>query len=429
VLVLVPVVGAEEEPDDLPPVSLGMPLPADISFTPPTAALGAPVAVLPETAPAPPMPAITTADSVPPQVMQVFAPALRPRFAARFWARSQLGFFWLSGMHLPPLVTSSPAGTPIGTAGVLGAPTTLVLSDPNVNGSTRTSGQFALGFWLDEDRIWGLESNFLVIGGQQQRYAVGSNGTQIIARPFIDATTGTGAVELISFPGVRAGTVAVDAHSDPLYSVNALIRGNLYRDCTCEVSALAGYRFLRLDEDLRIRDDFTALTPPGATSLVTDQFATHNTFNGGELGLQTNFARGRWSLEVLSTLSVGNLRRSVSINGSTEVTVPGFAPVSGPGGLLALPSNIGQYSSDRVVVIPELGITAGWQLTRRLRATLGYSLLWWPSLVRPGEQIDLVVNPNQLPPAVPGGPARPAFILNDTNLWVQGVRVGLEYRY
>ena len=194
---------------------------------------------------------------------------------------------------------------------------------------------------------------------------------------------------------------------------------------------LAGYRFLHFDEDLRIREDLNSLAPAtlGTGIVVNDHFATQNEFHGGELGLETSVNYGRFSLAFLTTLSVGNLHRSVNIDGSTVVTAPGFSPLTYPGGLLALSSNSGQYSSDKLVLAPEIGVNAGWQLTRRLRATVGYNMLWWPGMVSPGDQIDLTVNPNLVPPVQPGGPARPAFALHESTLWVQRLNLGFEFRY
>lgn len=45
----------------------------------------------------------------------------------RFWIRADWLMWWTNGEHLPPLVTSSPQGTPQGQAGVLGQPGTTIL--------------------------------------------------------------------------------------------------------------------------------------------------------------------------------------------------------------------------------------------------------------------------------------------------------------
>jgi hypothetical protein len=350
----------------------------------------------------------------------------------RMWAIAEDLLWWVGGSRLPPLVTVSPPGTSLAAAGVLGTSgTRTVIGDDHVNADLREGGQLTLGWWCDACRTWGIQADFFVLAGQRYHDPYGSNGSQIVARPFIDATTGEGAAELVSFPGVLAGTATVDARSDPLYSAGLLLRRNLWRGDCCETSLLAGYRYLRFDEDLQVQENLTSLLPAtlGTNLIVTDRFSTKNQFQGGELGLQTACRYGSLSLELLAKFAVGSLHRQVIIDGSTEVTVPGFAPVAAPGGLLALASNIGSYSSDRVVVLPQLGLTTGWQLTDRLRATLGYTVLWCPGVVRPGDQIDLAVNQTLLPLPALIGVARPTFTLHESTLVIQGIRLGLEYRY
>ena len=73
----------------------------------------------------------------------------------------------------------------------------------------------------------------------------------------------------------------------------------------------------------------------------------------------------------------------------------------------------------------------GYRVTNRLSASLGYSLIWWYQVARPGDQIDPTVNPNLIPPeAVPfTGPLRPEFRFRDDSFWAQGINLGLTYRW
>jgi hypothetical protein len=84
-------------------------------------------------------------------------------------------------------------------------------------------------------------------------------------------------------------------------------------------------------------------------------------------------------------------------------------------------------------VIPEAGLTLGYQVSRCLRVNLGYNVLYWSNVVRPGEQIDTVLDTNQIPnfpgPATPAVVQRPRVPFNETNLWVQGITAGLEVRW
>jgi hypothetical protein len=195
-----------------------------------------------------------------------------------------------------------------------------------------------------------------------------------------------------------------------------------------------GVRWSQLDEGLRVSEDLTVdEAPPQTTLMVNDAFGTSNEFFGGEFGFLWEWEHRRWSLEFLSKLAIGNTRQHVMINGSTTRDLnDGSGPETRTGGLLAQTSNIGNYQRDQFSVIPEVGVTAGYLLTDRLRFTFGYTLLYWSRVVRPGDHIDLEVNPNLLPFAATAGPAlpaRPQFVFRDTDFWGQGVNVGFDYRY
>ena len=138
---------------------------------------------------------------------------------------------------------------------------------------------------------------------------------------------------------------------------------------------------------------------------------------------------GKLVLQGRAKLAVGCNSQTVDINGSTVVTAPGGVPAVSTGGLLALASNIGHYERDACVVIPEFGLQAGYQVTSHLRAHVGYTFLYWPDLYRPGSQIDLTVNSNLIPPSTGIGPQRPAPVLGKSDVWVQGLNVGFEFRY
>jgi hypothetical protein len=54
-------------------------------------------------------------------------------------------------------------------------------------------------------------------------------------------------------------------------------------------------------------------------------------------------------------------------------------------------------------------------------------------VVRPGSQIDLVINPNLVPTSAtfgsPGGLQLPAFPQKSTGFWAQGLNFGLEFTF
>ena len=197
---------------------------------------------------------------------------------------------------------------------------------------------------------------------------------------------------------------------------------------------LLGYRYLRLQDRLDVTEGLTSVggteTNPTSNSFyVQDGFATRDQFNGGEVGLLWTMHRNRWSLEVTPRIAFGTSHETVAINGSTVTTDSTGASTLSPGGLLALPTNIGNYSKNELAVVPQIGLTLGYQLTPRLQATFGYSFLYWSRVARAGDQIDFNVDDRNIPPPVAGGGPDPKFTFNQTSFWAQGLNFGLNYHW
>ncbi|MCI0682644.1 MAG: BBP7 family outer membrane beta-barrel protein [Gemmataceae bacterium] len=200
--------------------------------------------------------------------------------------------------------------------------------------------------------------------------------------------------------------------------------------CCYRVDLLAGYRFLSLDEDLTISEIEIGTGPDdplrGVPFFIDEGFSASNDFHGGQIGVIAEWARCRTFVRLVGKVALGGNSRTVTINGVTRVD--GLAPETG--GFLALPSNIGRYTSTEFAVVPEVGLTLGYQLTPRLRVMMGYSFLYWTNVARPGDQIDLAVNTSQ-PPLGNGlvGQARPASSFGDSDFWAHGLSFGFEFRY
>ena len=142
-------------------------------------------------------------------------------------------------------------------------------------------------------------------------------------------------------------------------------------------------------------------------------------------------------------LGIGATAQSVNITGFTTVTAPGISPQGFPTGLYAGPSNSGLYHRNVFSVVPDVGLGIGYQITQHIRAFVGYDFIYWSSVVRPGSQIDQVVNPNNVAgvqtPAtlgsavVPGaanpgvGPNRPGFVFNATDFWPRASKLVLNF--
>ncbi len=239
--------------------------------------------------------------------------------------------------------------------------------------------------------------------------------------------------QLVAFPGFAGGSIGITSNS-ALQGGEINLLCNL---CCCpgccnsfRLDLLAGPRWLQFKEDLGITEQVTV---PGTVFTIADRFETRNTFYGGQIGARAGWQRGRWCVNLTGKVALGNTHQEVGISGLTAFTTPGVATIIQPGGLLALPSNIGNYSRDKFSVVPEIGINVGWQVTNHMWIFAGYTYLFWNNVVRPGDQIDFSINPTQIPSAAgPGmlvGAARPAFTFHATDFWAQGINTGLGFRW
>ena len=372
----------------------------------------------------------------------------------RLWLRSEYLIWWARGMSTPPLVTTSP----FPGEGVLGEPdTTILYGGDKILEGHRSGLRFTFGWWLGQRRKYALEADIWGLENKRENFTARSDelGNPVLARPFfninpIDPDTlepdppAREDSELVSYRDVLAGRVSPEAASS-FKGGGLRMRINL---CCIEgggadplsgfgpgrgstVAVLVGYRYARLKESLAVVEDLNTLGDEvPAEFFITDSFQAKNSFNGVDVGFLWTRYWNRLSLELLAKMALGNNKEKVTINGSTTRTFSGV-PFTDEGGLLALSSNIGEYSRDEFAIIPELGATLSYQITPRLRATIGYTFVYWSQVVRPGDIIDLDVNPELFPPDVGpiDGPLRPRFSFVQTDYWAQGVNLGIDFRW
>jgi Putative beta barrel porin-7 (BBP7) len=358
--------------------------------------------------------------TLPAPVIPVVGPC-EPR--QQFWVEADGLVWFVPGDRLPALLTSSPNGTPQGQAGILGAAGTTVLAgDRAFNDDTRGGMRINLGYWLDPMQTLGLQAGGFWLGNNNSSSVFSSTGNPILARPFVDATTGLQSAELIAYPGVSSGSVIVTGHS-ALDGWDVAFRQNAGCWCNGRLDAFLGYRQLYLGDQLAIGESSTASGSPGSQLIRLDQFDTRNNFYGAEFGFASECHWGGWVLEGLVKVAAGWNVSYVNINGAT------LAGTTSSGGLLALPSNIGVYRHTDTTLIPEAGVNLAYNFSDHLRLRGGYSFLSWDHVERPGQQIDTTINPNLVPPGSGGGPNRPVQVRDSTDLFVHGINLGFEVRY
>jgi hypothetical protein len=351
------------------------------------------------------------------------------------WFSGEFLLWWIKGANVPPLVTTGPPGT----TGALGQPGTTVLFGPDSDlfRSPSAGGRFTAGCWFDEEHVIGVEGSYFFVAPRGDHFSAagdGSPGSPIISRPFFNTATGMEDSELVNFPGVVAGRVSVDPTSR-LQGYEANLLCNLCCSCNWSLDCLAGFRYLDLDEGLGITENLTVLPSVpligGTQFVVQDHFNTHNQFYGGQLGLRGQVWQGCFFAVANLKCALGDSQQGVDIAGFTTITPPGGPATTQSGGLLALPSNGGHFFGDRFAVVPEGSLVLGYQVTEHVSLTVGYTFLYWSNVARPGDQIDRGLNPAALPlnGAPPTPTSRPAFLLQDSDFWVQGLTFGLELRF
>lgn len=333
--------------------------------------------------------------------------------------------WWTRARTAPPLLSTGPLGAGGGV---------VLLAGPSFDDQMRYGGRFTLSTWLNQHQTVGLEVGGLLMAEAQPSTVVGGAS---LARPFLNATTGAESAAVLAAPGTQTGSAVVQA-LQRFWGAEANLRLELLRDCWYHVDLLGGFRYFALEDNLSILDNTTfapGLVGLGGASLSSsDRFTARNQFYGAQLGVDAEMHSGRFFVNLWGKVAVGPIHEVVTINGTTLVTSNAGFSAASVGGLLALPSNIGNYRRDTVGVLPEVGINCGVQVSSHLRAYVGYTFLYLSEAAQSGDQIDRTVNPAQrttlagvVPVAV--GPARPQFAFQGAEFWAQGFNVGMEFRY
>ncbi len=358
-------------------------------------------------------------------------------FTPTWRVRGEYLHWWASKSSLPPLVTTSPAGTPRTDAGVLGTPGVDVLFGNNaVGGGDRSGGRLTLTRWLDPDSLAAVEFTGFYVGDDYQSgdYFANSDGSRILARPFYNAALGQEDSELVAFPAVLAGSVAVNSYSE-IYSGAGLLRYNVGLGSRGRLDILSGYRYFRFRESLSIHENLESIDPGGLIPLGTtfdirDRFDVASEFHGGELALSAEFfVNNSVTLEFLAKVAIGGTIRHSTITGQSIVTTPPNNATVTQGGLLALPTNIGSRKDRDFGVLPEFGINANVAVTTDVSLQFGYSIMILNDVLRAGPQMDRNVNPSQIGGNPLAGAPSPEFAWRPSDLLLQGLNIGVECRW
>ena len=338
------------------------------------------------------------------------------------WARIDYLISWRRGTRTPALATTSPAGTVIEDAGVLGLNSTSNLLGSNVLNDESTPGiRVDFGKWLPGSEV--------AIGARfYSMFDAGSSHTfdqGIVARPFFNVDAGENQSLPVNFDGSEAGSLTISSTANMIGTDVYVMRPWRSSGIT-RVNFITGYQFSRFDESLSINNDSTNQDgrnsiPIGTQLEVTDSFRTKNIFHGGLLGLSSDIDGGDYTISLLAKVGLGGVNQTIITNGASVITDPGGG-TNTLEGLLVRDSNRGEFTRSRFTAIPEFSVRYTKHLNDTLDFSLGYSVIYWGHAVQPGNQIDTNVDMTN----TSGQPTMPFTI---DHYWAQSLNMGLTFRY
>jgi hypothetical protein len=249
-------------------------------------------------------------------------------------------------------------------------------------------------------------------------------------------------------PGLATGGITAHTQAD-MWGAEANVWKNIYyypTGTTGSVSMMGGFRYQEFNSRFDVNSfsvfnqnlaAFPAFASFAGNSLgVSDSFAAHNRFYGGQFGISGQWWPGDWLfIDVGFKLALGVTSEDLDIAGSQVRTLANGTRVVSEGGLLALPSNIGSHHLNKFSQVPELDFKVSIPLLNSVTLSTSFSALYWSRIVRPTQQIERNIDITQIPnfppaaAAVPTGLGQPSVPFRQSDLWLLGLHLGLEVRW
>ena len=394
--------------------------------------------------------------------------------------------WWVGGDYMLSFVTPQPIPFPLLTtsspnqAGLLGNPTTIqLINGDDIKYSAFSGFRLNGGFFGDADRRFGFDMTALYTerAEYQRMFTSVLPGSQsanipVLARPFIDSTTGLSSSLVLTNTDIGTGSSVFTTRTET-WGIDPAALWNVFRSSPgsgrgMSVDFLAGYKFFQVRESLSMESFVNlnhvqtipiirvgpfgvpvqvgvriipipinvggVLTGSPATVAIADRFQVTNRFNGGFIGLRGECRYGMWTLNTTAKFGVGNMHQMLQIQGTTSFINPQTGNSGAAyGGLYANSSNIGKFDNDEFAVIPDISLNVGINLTKQVSAYVGYTVIYVNRVARPGDQLNPVIDSTTVPfspnygnlGSVPGT----ARLFNQNEFWLQGVNFGFQFRY
>ncbi|MBY0525749.1 MAG: BBP7 family outer membrane beta-barrel protein [Gemmataceae bacterium] len=362
-----------------------------------------------------------------------------------FYASAEYLLWWLKASPVPaPLLTTSTDATTNPRA-ILGLPGTVVLfGGQSYDLAPSSGGRVTAGWQLSS--VVAVEASGFLLQSQSRRFSVRSDavGNPVLATPFFDAVNNQEFSSFYSLPTPTGGSAAFEFQlTNRLWGAEANATARVFQNDCVRLNVLAGFRYVDLQERLRIRNAATffgatdifqvASFPPFSQFPGFDDFDTRNQFYGGQLGAQLDVQRGKFLFCGQVKVALGAMHQVVTIAGSTGAIPPGSSAsvLSVPGDSYALLSNIGRTTQNEFAVVPEVRLSVGYQITEHVNVSVGYNFLYLSDVLRPGDQIDRRVNAALIPTfgIAPPGALLPAVPLKSSDFFAHGINFALGVQF
>ena len=286
-----------------------------------------------------------------------------------FWFGAEyLGVYMKRSLYNYPLVTTSSRLH----GGIIGASTTSILYQGPDNNELFSGGRINGGMFFAGDNRFGFELGGFILGDGKERFSVASSGsgTPLLARPYVDLSTGNSAATVIASTGVGPGDISVNSKTDA-WGANAHWLLNLYRSSPMSpwgfnLNVLAGMSVFSLRDSLDVvstttyfdnvrvafnnqtflagdtfvsftvdrllefdifgqltrflQDEITLSSDTTLSSGIVDRYRVSNQFYGGEIGFGSQVRAGRLSIGLTGKLGLGVTHTSVEIQGYSTLT-------------------------------------------------------------------------------------------------------------
>jgi hypothetical protein len=349
------------------------------------------------------------------------------------WASAEYLLWWTKSQNIPPLVGSAPgqfANTTIPADQL-----TTVFGGTHLDYQAYSGARFSAGYLLDCEGSLGIDANYFFTETKNKHFLGGSTGDPLFGPTYVDLANGQQTIVKDADPGRFMGVVSVEAPSK-FWGTELNLSARVQPVFSDHLRLFAGFRYFELSEALTRIDTATGVGDLTG-DLITgfDHVGTRNQFYGGQVGFAAHSHCGQnWTLDVIGKFAMGGVRQLVNIDGASTFVQPGLPTLIGNGNLIAVGTNSGHFRQAKFAIMPELTVNAGYQISSRWNAFIGYNLLYIDKVVRPGSQIDEVVNTTQVTflagsPGVLSGSPRPAPILHNDSFWAQGMNFGLQFSY